>query len=200
MKTFLHVGCGRKTKKQTNREFEKPLWKEIRLDIDPAAQPDILGSTTDLSAVKGISIDAIFSSHNIEHVFAHEVPVALSEYIRVLQDDGFLVLTCPDLQSVCELVAKDKLADTVYESPSGPITPLDILYGHSASIALGNVFMAHKSGFTQKTLSDYMVKAGFKTVTTRRRGHPFYDLWVIATKAQVNEFEARELAKRHFPQ
>jgi len=69
------------------------------LDIDPSVAPDIVGTMTDMSAVATASIDAIFSSHNIEHLYPHEVPIALAEFLRVLKDDGFAVVTCPDLRS-----------------------------------------------------------------------------------------------------
>ena len=199
MKTFLHVGCGHKTKDQTTLEFQKPSWNEIRLDIDPEVQPDIIGSTTDLSNVDTVSMDAVFSSHNIEHIYPHEVQLALREYLRILNSEGIFVVTCPDLQSVCAVVADDKLTDKVYDSPAGPITPLDILYGHMASVAAGNVFMAHKSGFTRKTLTESVIKAGFGTVIVRKREHPYYDLWAIATKSPVGESRMKELAAQHFP-
>jgi predicted SAM-dependent methyltransferase len=199
MKTFLHVGCGHKTKDQTTLEFQKPSWNEIRLDINPEVQPDIIGSTTDLSNVNTVSMDAVFSSHNIEHIYPHEVQLALLEYLRILNADGIFVVTCPDLQSVCAVVADDKLTDKVYDSPAGPITPLDILYGHMASVAAGNIFMAHKSGFTRKTLTESVIKAGFGTVIVRRREHPYYDLWAIATKSRVEESRMKELAEQHFP-
>ena len=199
MKTFLHVGCGHKTKDQTTLEFQKPSWKEIRLDINPEVQPDIIGSTTDLSNVATGSVAAVFSSHNIEHIHPHEIQTALLEYLRILNSDGIFVVTCPDLQSVCAVVADDKLTEKVYDSPAGPITPLDILYGHMASVAAGNIFMAHKCGFTRKTLTESLVKAGFGTIIARRREHPYYDLWAIATKSQVEESRMKELAQQHFP-
>jgi hypothetical protein len=52
--------------------------------------------------------------------------VALQEFLRVPKPEGFAVITCPDLQSVCALVAEDKLTDAAYDSPAGPIAPLDI--------------------------------------------------------------------------
>ncbi|MDO8705893.1 MAG: methyltransferase domain-containing protein [Sulfuricaulis sp.] len=61
---------------------------------------------TDMSAVATGSVDAVYSSHNIEHLYPHEVPVALAEFRRVLRGDGLLVIACPDLQSVCALVAE----------------------------------------------------------------------------------------------
>jgi predicted SAM-dependent methyltransferase len=126
MPTFLHIGCGSKLKDQTTRGFNTDTWSEIRLDIDPLVDPGITGTMTDMSAVASESADAIFSSHNIEHLYPHEVAVALSEFHRVLSDDGFVVITWPDLQSVCALVAKDKLTDAAYTSPAGPIAPSDI--------------------------------------------------------------------------
>ena len=130
MKTLLHVGCGPKRKDQTTPGFNSPNWKELRLDIDPSVQPDLLGTMTDMRTVESESVDAVFSSHNIEHLYPHEVPGALAEFLRVLKPTGFVVITCPDLQSVCAVVAQDKLTDTAYTSPAGPITPLDILFGH----------------------------------------------------------------------
>ena len=127
MSTFLHVGCGPKRKDQTTRAFNSPDWNELRLDIDPSVQPDIIGTMTDMSALADASVDAIFSSHNIEHLYPHEVPLALAEFKRVLKADGFVVITCPDLQSVCALVAQDKLLEPAYTAPAGPIAPLDIL-------------------------------------------------------------------------
>ena len=124
MKTFLHVGCGPKRKDQTTRGFNQDTWQERRLDIDESVKPDVIGTMTQMPAVAAGSVDAIFSSHNIEHLYPHEVPLALAEFLRVLKDDGFLVVTCPDLQSVCGLVAQDKLTEPAYQSPAGPIAPV----------------------------------------------------------------------------
>ena len=147
--TFLHVGCGSKKKEHT--PFANLNWEEIRLDINQKTKPDIIGSMLNMENVKDQSVDAVFSSHNIEHVYPHEVPIALKEFRRVIKDTGFLLITCPDLEPVCSLVADNKLTETAYSSPAGPITPLDILYGHRPSIANGNHFMAHKCGFTAKS-------------------------------------------------
>ena len=153
----------------------------------------------DMSAVESDSMDAVFSSHNIEHVYPHEVPKALAEFRRVLKPDGFAVITCPDLQSVCALVAEDKLLEPAYTSPAGPIAPLDILYGHRPALARGNHFMAHKCGFTQKVLAGSLQAAGFPKTISRRRDAPYFDLWVIGTRMPVDDDQLRALAARHFP-
>jgi len=85
MKTFLHVGCGLKRKDQTTRGFNISEWQEQRLDIDPSVNPDIIGTMTDMSSLDPASVEAIFSSHNIEHLYPHEVLTALAEFKRVLK-------------------------------------------------------------------------------------------------------------------
>lgn len=199
MKTFLHIGCGPKRKDKTTAGFNTPEWNELRLDIDAKANPDILGSMTDMSSVETESVDAIFSSHNIEHLYPHEVPIALAEFLRVLKPQGYLVVTCPDLQAVCALVAENKLTEPAYTSPAGPITPLDILYGYRPSMQRGNLFMAHRCGFTEKVLIGTLRQAGFASTVSRRRGHPFYDLYAVASKPRLDEAALRALAALHFP-
>jgi predicted SAM-dependent methyltransferase len=199
MQTFLHIGCGPKRKDKTTRGFNTPLWNELRFDIDPSVAPDIIGTMTDMAAVEASSVDAIFSSHNIEHLYPHEVPVALAEFKRVLNADGFAVITCPDLKSVCALIAEDKLTEPAYTSPAGPIAPLDILYGHRPPMARGNLYMAHRCGFTQKVLDGTLRAAGFVTVATMARGAPYFDLWALASVSNRPENEMRELAGQHLP-
>jgi hypothetical protein len=195
---FLHVGCGQATKANTTPGLNTPDWQEIRFDIEPACAPDIIGTIVDMSGVADGSVDAIFSSHNIEHIYPHEVPQAIQEFSRVLSADGFVILTCPDLQTVCELVAKDKLVDLLYMSPAGPITPLDVLFGHRASVAQGQFHMAHKCGFTYSVLAAAFLSGGFVSVIGGRRPHAF-DLWILATKKLKNDDELKSLARLYLP-
>ena len=196
-KTFLHVGCGPQRPGRSIKGFED--WNELRFDIDPAVEPDLLGSMTDMRSVGTASVDAIFSSHNIEHLYPHEVPIALAEFLRVLKPEGYLVMTCPDLQSVCALVADDKLTESAYDSPAGPISPLDILYGHRAAMTNGNLYMAHRCGFTKKVLAGTLQGAGFKRTASIKRTR-FLDLWIVGTKNDVDPELLQNLAVQHFPQ
>lgn len=92
-----------------------------------------------MAALADASVDAVFFSHSIEHLYPHEVPVALKEFIRVLKPDDFAVITCPDLLSAAEVILKGKLLERAYVNPVGgaswPICPIDIIYGHRASVA-----------------------------------------------------------------
>src|SRR5438128_12478289 len=100
LKTVLNVGCGYRLRQKLHRHFHGPEWREIRLDLDPAVQPDIVCSITDMSPVATDSVDAIWSSHNLEHLQRHEVPLALAEFIRALKPNGLLALTLPALRTV----------------------------------------------------------------------------------------------------
>lgn len=198
MKTFLHVGCGQNSKAQAGIGFQSNDWEEIRFDINPKVNPDILGTMTDMSAVEDSSVDAIFSAHNIEHLYPHEVPLALAEFNRVLRTDGFAVITCPDLRSVARLIADDKLTEPAYHSPAGPIAPLDIVYGLRTSMANGNLYMAHHCGFTQKVLAETLQACGFSQAIVRQRATCF-DLWALAFKNPQNNEVLQTMTRQHFP-
>jgi hypothetical protein len=132
----LHVGSGPYNPNKLHETFRSEAWREIRLDIDPRVKPDIVASLTDMEAVPTASVDAVWSSHNLEHLYAHQVPLALEEFLRVLN-------------------------------------------GHRRSVARGNSFMAHRTGFTATTLRDALTRAGFVDIKVRRSG---FDLWAKATK------------------
>jgi methyltransferase family protein len=198
VKKILHVGCGSTTKANTTVGFNTEAWQEIRFDIDPACSPGVVGTIVDMKAVDDKSVDAIFSSHNIEHGYAHEIGRVLSKFLRVLADDGFVVLTCPDLQSACEAVVADKLLDPLYVSAAGPIAPLDVLYGFRPAIAAGNTYMAHKCGFTFSVLCKLFLSGGFKGAYGGRRPQAF-DLWIVASKSPRTEAEMQALARDHLP-
>ena len=194
MQTFLHVGCGPQYKSGI-KGFDNDNWKEIRFDIDEKVNPDIVGTLIDMSQVETGSVDAIFSSHNIEHVFPHEVPIVLKEFFRVLKDDGMVVLACPDLQSVCEAVVNDKLLEPLYETSIGDkIAPIDILYGWRAPIAEGNEYMAHKGGFTYSVLNGAFLEAGFK-INYGGRNPDRWELFIVSFKEEKSEEEINIIAE-----
>jgi SAM-dependent methyltransferase len=171
MKIVLNIGCG--PLGGLGAQFSGPDWHEVRLDINPEVAPDIVCSITDMDPVAAKSVDAIWSSHNLEHLERHQVPLALAECWRVLRPGGMLVVATPDLQRIAELVAADPLEDAAYVAPSGPITPLDMIYGHTPSLAQGNRYMAHRCGFTPRTLHRLLTEAGFVQVAVAPGGNLF---------------------------
>ena len=126
------------------------------------------------------------------------MPQALAEFVRVLKDDGLLLITCPDLQSVCERVARGELASPLYNSDAGPIAALDVLYGHREAMAAGNLFMAHRCGFTLEVLANTLQACGFARTVGLVRPAAF-DLWMLASKHVLSDDAIRDLARQHLP-
>lgn len=193
---LLHVGCGHATKVNTGPGFQSDDWQEIRLDIDPDAQPDILGSILDMSEVPDASVDAVFTSHTLEHLYAHEIPLALAEMRRVLRKDGIALSTVPDLQAAAKMIADDRLFDVAYQSSAGPITPFDIVYSYRGFVGRDRPYMAHHSGFTLTTLVQAFKDAGFRGVIGVRGN---FTLWVLATELPQPDETLRRLAAEFVP-
>jgi predicted SAM-dependent methyltransferase len=175
----LHIGCGPKNAIKLHPVFQTPGWNEIRLDIDENVEPDIISSMTDMRAsVEDKSCDAIWSSHNIEHLYAHEAPLAFAEFRRVLRDDGFALITCPDVAAVAQLIVDGRFSEPAYQSPAGAIFAADMLWGHRPALAKGNDFMAHRMGFTCETLGQALIEAEFgEAWVFSGEG---YALWAVA--------------------
>ncbi len=177
----LHVGCGAANPdKLPEAFFPRGAWAELRLDIDPDVAPDIVASITDMAAVPDASVDAVWSAHNLEHLWSHEVPVALREFLRVLRPGGFALVTMPDLQQVAALVAEGNLEGPAYMSAMGPIAAIDMLYGFRPALAQGNAFMGHRTGFTAPSLAAHLTAAGFADVRVQRDGA--FALWATGIR------------------
>src|SRR5258708_13335867 len=73
-KTVLNVGCGYPSQQKLHRHFHGPEWREIRLDLDPAVQPDIVCSITDMNPVASPSVDPAWPSPNPNHLQRPPLP------------------------------------------------------------------------------------------------------------------------------
>jgi predicted SAM-dependent methyltransferase len=184
----LNVGAGSANAGKLHEGFNNEKWQETRLDIDPRTNPHLVGSVTAMTnIVPDSSFDAIWCSHVLEHLNAHDVITALRECHRVLRPDGFAVVTSPDLMAVARQVLAKGLDDVAYQSRSGPITALDMLFGHGASISAGHTFMAHKTGFTVERLGRLATEAGFSEA--RVAAGKAFDLWAVLTMPRTNSSE-----------
>lgn len=139
-------------------------FEHLLLDIDPTGNPDILCDARELASLEPGQFDAIYCSHNLEHYYRHDVPRVLAGFLHVLKDGGFAQVKVPDLHAVMRATLERGLdvEDVLYQSPAGPITVLDVLYGFGAEIERsGQDFFAHKTGFTEKSLIRVMQRNGF---------------------------------------
>lgn len=185
LKIVLHAGCGGPDPERIGRCFPATDWREIRLDIDPQTRPDLLGSIVDMRAlVQDASVDAVFASHLVEHLDDGEVAHALTEFHRVLRPDGFALLRCPDLEAAAEAVLAQGPDAVIYTSRAGPITALDMLFGHRASIAAGREPMRHRTAFTADRLGAVLVGAGFAEVRCRRTNR--YEIVALAFREEAD--------------
>ena len=173
-------------------------WREIRLNADPEVQPDFIGDMTDMHVISDGLVDAVYSCQAIENLYPHEVPLALQETHRVLKPTGFALISVPDLQEVARYVAAGKLEEPLYISPAGPVTPLDILYGHQASIASGNVIEAPRTGFSSATLAAALINAGFNAAIIQRDLATFR-LTAIAFRSLPDEKQIEQALARIVP-
>jgi hypothetical protein len=196
---LLHVGCGQATIKHIAVPgFQQAIWREVRLDADESVAPDIVGTMTEMPSVPTAAVDAVFSSHGIEHLYWHDVPHALAEFRRVLTDTGFVVVTCPDLQAAAQMIAEDRLFDTAYDSPAGAITPFDMVYSYRPFVQANPEWMSHHCGFTLTSLVAVLREAGFAKMYGYRREGGF-DLWVLASKSPRSDEEMAALAADYLP-
>jgi hypothetical protein len=184
-KRVLSAGSGPVSARQLHPAFRTDCWEEVRFDIDPQVEPDIVGSITDMSElIPSQSFDSVWSSHSLEHLYAHDVSRALGEFRRILRADGFALITTPDIETIASMILEHGLDHVAYTSPMGPITPHDMLFGHSASIQRGSTFMAHNTGFTCTSLGQHLLDAGFPVVLAKREG---FALWALALMEEADK-------------
>jgi len=183
-KRMLNAGSGPGPARRIARMTAKASWDEVRLDIDPGVRPDVVGSITQLDAsFQPQAFDAVWSSHVLEHLFAHEVYPALRQFHRVLKPDGFALIMSPDIEAVAHFIVEHGIAAVAYDSPMGPIRPLDMLYGHTRSIEEGHHYMAHRTGFTAERLGNLLLSAGFPSVSVRSQD---FEVCALATMPEAN--------------
>ncbi len=185
---FINVGCGPAGSGWLPALFS--TWRQLRVDVDPAVEPDVVGSATDLSAFENGSVAAIWSAHCVEHLYAHEVARAFAEFHRVLADDGFACIIVPDLQTIAQHIVSDRLHEVLYQSPAGPVTAHDVLFGFGPAIARGRVSMAHRCGFTPTLMLTRLKEAAFPEIVLRRR--PSLELAAVIRKRPSADAAERE--------
>jgi len=140
-------------------------YDHVLLDIDPAVKPDIIWDALDLKALNPDQFDLVYSSHNLEHFYDHQVPVVLAGMLHVLKPGGAVHIRVPDIVGAFRVMIDSgkELTDTLYVTKRGfPVRTLDVIYGWGWVIAQsGQPFFAHKTGFSVKTLYRALAQAGF---------------------------------------
>jgi SAM-dependent methyltransferase len=170
-------------------------WDHLLLDIDPRRGADVVCDARALGTLAPGQFDAVYCSHNLEHYYRHDVPRVLAGFLHVLTAEGFAEIRVPDMPAVFRRMLDDglDLGDVLYEAPSGPIQVIDVIYGWSPEIERsGNDFFAHKTGFSQKSLGEQLLAAGFADVWNAGPYGP-YELRTLAFKTSPSPAQRRLL-------
>ncbi len=107
--------------------------------------------------------DIVVSGQALEH--SEFFWVAFGEMVRVLKPNGFTHIVVPDMGGLFQAITAGNrdINDVWYVSPSGPISFHDVIYGWGQQVEQGNLYYCHKTGFTGKSLTAALTKAGFRT-------------------------------------
>ncbi len=129
-----------------------PEWKI--LDIEPRPEVDYIANASDLSEFENSSVQAIYASHVLEHFYYslnNELITTLKEWHRVLKPGGQLLISVPDLKTLCWLYLNPNL--------------VAIERHHLMRIIFGgqtNSYDVHKVGFDFEILALYLEEVGFE--------------------------------------
>jgi predicted SAM-dependent methyltransferase len=185
VKRILNAGCGPLSARRLEALLTQEGWQEVRFDIDPAVDPDVVGSLNEINQYfQPASFDAILCSHVLEHLYAHEIYQTLQNFRIILNPTGFALTMCPDLEAVAAYVVEKGLNEVAYVSPAGPIRGLDMIYGHAPSIERGRHYMAHRTGFTSDRLGHLLLQAGFEHVNVR--SSEYFELVALAFREEAD--------------
>lgn len=164
-------------------------WDHVLLDIDPKGNPDVVCDARELISLPEAVYDSVYCSHNLEHYYHHDAKKVLAGFIHVLKADGFVFIRVPDMSAVMQIVVANNLDidDVLYQCPAGPIMVRDVIYGWGKEIERsGCDFFAHKTGFTEKSLTNLLDTAGFPWIFTEAGNN--LEITAFAFKDEPSEY------------
>lgn len=156
----LHIGCA---------EIRRNGY--INIDVRKTPATDVVTEAWNLKIYNNNSIDEIYTRHMFEHLDPNEARVVLSEWSRVLKDNGVLHIIVPDLIFHCKQLL-ERASD-----PKELNHALCSIYGWRDERRGGSIFDAHKWGYTKETLIKLIKEYGFtifEKVTTGKDTEPWH--------------------------
>jgi SAM-dependent methyltransferase len=189
MKSVLNVGGGSKA---IDIPPHYAGWQQLLLDVDAKGNPDIVLDARKLGTLPAATYDGVYCSHNLEHYHRHDWLEVLRGMHHVLKVDGFLEIRVPDVGEAMRMaVARNfDLDDVLYVAPCGPILLRDVLWGYHVEIEQsGHDYYAHKTGFTPKSLIDFVVPVGFPVYAIQSQG---LEILAVFFKQHPSEEQQRQ--------
>lgn len=135
----LNIGCG---------YDKRPGY--VNVDMDPAAEPDILVTPDDDSAIPRQHFDSVLAKDVLEHIPRSKTLSALLNWADYLRHGGTLDVQTSSIYGVTDLMR----AQSTFENQYGMTV---CLFGNQAHP--GDF---HYTGFTETTLRVHLLSAGFE--------------------------------------
>lgn len=150
-KTILDIGCG-----EHGPHFQE-FDKVIRLDIDKSVDPDICCDARQIP-LEDCSVDAVHTSHILEHFSFKWTKNVLKEWIRLIKIGGDITIIVPNLEWS---------ADKILRMANGEVfdqgTSERAMFMYFSAQKDGGKEDFHKAGFTPKSMYDLL--SSFNTLT-----------------------------------
>jgi protein O-GlcNAc transferase len=129
-----------------------PDWKI--LDSQVGDHVDYVGSAIDLSQFEDNSIEAIYAPYILQRFnYTRELPTALKEWHRVLRFGGQLMISVPDMPTLCRLYLKDEV------SLEQRFRIMRMMFGDQVDEQ-----NYHKVGFSWEYLFALLAQVGFRVI------------------------------------
>lgn len=143
----IHVGSGRHV---------LDGWINVDLQTSSKAKrpPDIFAPADEIPLPDACASE-LMAIHLVEHVYLWSVPKALTEWRRLLQPGGLLVLEMPDIVKCAE-----NLLRLIGKGDEKSLNSL-AMHGMYGDAGLGDPLMLHSWGWTFKTLKPVLASHGF---------------------------------------
>ncbi len=127
---------------------------------------DHVGDAADLSRFADGTFQKLYASHVLEHFpYLHQLSPTLTEWSRVMADDGEMLISVPDMDVLCQM-----FLDKEGLSADERFHVMRMLFGGQS-----NKYDFHYAGLNMEILSDYAQKSGLKISRRVRRFGLFPD-------------------------
>ncbi len=141
----LYIGCG-----------GRRLDGYTGIDITQRKGVDIIAPAHEIPLPDGCA-NEVMAIHLVEHLFAWDVPIALTEWFRLLKPGGLMVLEMPDLLKACRNIAEE-IKSTKHPDQLG-------IWGIFGDDRLKDPLMIHRSGWWFERLKPVVETVGFERAT-----------------------------------
>ncbi|MCF2971746.1 methyltransferase domain-containing protein [Synechococcus sp. Nb3U1] len=140
-----------------------PDWKIF--NIQSGENVDYVGNAIDLSQFPDNTLEAIYTSHTLEHFdYTQELPKVLKEWHRTLKFGGQLMISVPDLPTLCRLYLKEGI------TPAQRFVIMRMMFGGQV-----DEYDFHKVGLSWEHLFMLLSQVGFRIIRKVDRFNLFDD-------------------------